>query len=75
MRSAYLDTELMLVIDSPELNAQLRQSARDILDRCRMVTQTGETLGADYVPRDLTGGKQAVYSLLRQLVKPFRCLL
>ena len=24
MRSAYLDTELMLVIDSPEINAQLR---------------------------------------------------
>lgn len=75
MRSAYLDTELMLVIDSPELNAQLRQSARDILDRCRLVTQAGETLGANYVPRDLTGGKQAVYGLLRQLVKPFRCLL
>lgn len=75
MRSAYLDTELMLVIDSPELNAQLRQSAQDNLDRCRLVSQSGEILGENYVPRDLTGGKKALYGLLRQLVKPFRCLL
>lgn len=75
MRSAYLDTELMLVIDSRDLNAQLRQSAQDTLDRCQLVSQAGETLGEDYVPRELTGGKRAVYGLLRQLVKPFRCLL
>ena len=75
MRSAYLDTELMLVIDSPELNTQLRQSAQDNLDRCRLVSQSGETLGENYVPRDLTGGKKAIYGLLQQLVKPFRCLL
>lgn len=75
MRSAYLDTELMLVIDSPELNAQLRQSAQDTLDRCRLVSQEGEVLGENYVPQALTGGKKALYGLLRQLVKPFRCLL
>ena len=75
MRSAYLDTELMLVIDSPELNAQLRRSAQDILDQCRLVSQDQEILGADYVPRPLTGGKEVLYGLLRQLVKPFRPLL
>lgn len=75
MRSAYLDTELMLVIDSPDLNAQLRQSAQDTLDRCRLVSLEGEVLGEDYAPRALTGGKKVLYGLLRQLVKPFRCLL
>ena len=75
MRSAYLDTELMLVIDSPELNAQLRRSAQDNLDQCRLVSQAGETLGEDYAPRDLTRGKEVLYGLLRQVIKPFRCLL
>ena len=75
MRSAYLDTELMLVIDSPDLNAQLRQAAQDTLDRCRLVSLEGEVLGEDYVTRELTGGKKVLYGMLRQLVKPFRCLL
>ena len=38
MRSAYLDTELMLVIDSPALNAQLRQKAAEELEYCRVVS-------------------------------------
>lgn len=75
MRSAYLDTELMLAIDSPALNAQLRRKAEDDLERCRLVSQSGETLGARYVPRDLAGGKELAYGLLRRLIRPFRCLL
>lgn len=75
MRSAYLDTELMLAIDSEGLNAQLRQRAEDDLDHCRLVSAQGETLGAQFVPRELTGGKALVYQVLRRLIIPFRCLL
>ena len=50
MRSAYLDTELMLAIDSEGLNAQLRQRAEDDLDHCRLVSAQGETLGASLSP-------------------------
>lgn len=37
MRSAYLDTELMLVIDSPEINAQLRGVIADYQASSRLV--------------------------------------
>ena len=46
MRSAYLDTELMLAIDSEGLNAQLRQRAEDDLDHCRLVSAQGGDPGA-----------------------------
>lgn len=75
MRSAYLDTELMLVIDSEELNARLRESAREDLEHCRVVSQAGEVLGAQFVPRELGEGKRAGYAVLRRLIRPFRCLL
>lgn len=75
MRSAYLDTELMLVIDSPELNARLRALAGEELEHCRVVSQDGEALGAQFEPRALTGGKRAAYAVLRRLIRPFRCLL
>lgn len=76
MRSAYLDTELMLVIDSAELNAQLREKARQDLEHCRLVTAEGEvTLGAQFVAREMTADKQRFYNVLRVLIRPFRCLL
>ncbi len=75
MRSAYLDTELMLVIDSTALNAQLREKAASDLEYCRVVTLEGETLGSQYEARTLEGTKEQVYTLLRTLIRPFRCLL
>lgn len=75
MRSAYLDTELMLVIDSAELNARLREAAGTELDHCRLVSREGETLGPDFEPRALEGSKRFSYAVLRRLIRPFRCLL
>lgn len=58
MRSAYLDTELMLVIDSPEINAQLRGVIADYQASSRLVRPDGtQTEGTAYVDVPLPGGK------------------
>ncbi len=75
MRSAYLDTELMLVIDSRELNAQLREKAALDLSYCKLVTEEGETSGENYTDLSLSPGKRVIYELLRFAIRPFRCLL
>lgn len=75
MRSAYLDTELMLVIDSAELNARLRQLAGEELTYCNLATAAGETPGANYAPVSPAPAQRLMNQLLRQVIKPIRCLL
>ena len=76
MRSAYLDTELMLVIDSPEINAQLRGFIADYQASSRLVRPDGtQTEGAAYIDAPLPAGKRALYGVLRYLVRPIRHLL
>ena len=76
MRSAYLDTELMLVIDSPEINAQLRSVIADYQASSRLVRPDGtQTEGAAYVDAPLPTGKRTLYGVLRYLVRPIRHLL
>lgn len=75
MRSAYLDTELMLVIDSGELNAQLREKAAVDLSYCRLVTEDAEIAGENYMEQKMPAGKRAAYFFLRIAIRPFRCLL
>ena len=76
MRSAYLDTELMLVIDSPEINAQLRGVIADYQASSRLVRPDGtQTEGTAYVDVPLPAGKRALYGVLRYLVRPIRHLL
>ena len=76
MRSAYLDTELMLVIDSPEINAQLRGVIADYQASSRLVRPDGtQTEGTAYVDVPLPVGKRALYGVLRYLVRPIRHLL
>lgn len=75
MRSAYLDTELMLVIDSAELNAHLRQLAREELSYCNLVTAGEEVPGANYVAISPAPAQRLANQLMRQLIKPIRRLL
>lgn len=75
MRSAYLDTELMLVIDSGELNQQLREKAALDLSYCKLVTEDGEMTGENYIEEQLSGGKRIIYYLLQYAIRPFRNLL
>ncbi len=76
MRSTYLDTELMLAVDSEELNAQLRGDIRQAISASRQVRPDGSVeYGSQYTPVQMSVGKQAAYQVLRVLIRPFRHML
>lgn len=76
MRSVYLDTELMLVIDSPELNAALQEQAEGLREQSRHVSPDGSVEnGAEYRPAEQGLGKKILYGVLRVLILPIRHLL
>jgi phosphatidylserine/phosphatidylglycerophosphate/cardiolipin synthase-like enzyme len=76
MRSTYLDTELMLVIDCPELNQQLRAQYDTMALKCRQVSADGtEAYGAMCEPMELSSGQNIMYHMLRIFLRPFRYLL
>ena len=76
MRSTYLDTELMLVIDSKELNQQIRATEDDYMEKSKEVLADGqETEGAKYEKKLLTWQKKLFYGVLRVIIRPLRQLL
>ena len=76
IRSVYLDTEMMLIIESGELNGQLRSKAEELKEHSRHVYPDGTaTDGAKYDPLEQGVGKKIFYGVLRVLVIPFRHLL
>lgn len=76
MRSVYLDTEMMLRIDSPALNAAIREQAEGLKAMSRHVSPDGTTVdGEDYRPVSQNMGKKALYGILRIVIIPFRHLL
>ena len=76
MRSVYLDTELMLAIRSPQLNAQIRGQIQELQEHSRRMAPDGTiTDGPAYQPREQSLGKQISYGLLRAVLLPFRHLL
>ena len=76
MRSVYLDTELMLAIHSPQLNAQIRGQIQVLKEQSRRMAPDGSiTDGPAYQPREQGLGKQLTYGLLRVVTLPFRHLL
>lgn len=76
MRSTYLDTELMLVIESPELNEQIRATENIYMEKSKEIQSDGqEKEGSLYEKKILNQKKQMFYSVLRIFVRPFRHLL
>lgn len=76
MRSVYLDTEMMLRIDSPALNAAIREQAEGLKSMSRHVMPDGTTTdGANYRPVSQSLGKKAMYGVLRVVIIPLRHLL
>lgn len=76
MRSVYLDTEMMLVIESGELNRQLRSQAEELKEQSRHVYPDGTTVdGEDYEPLEQGIWKKTFYGVLRVVMIPFRHLL
>lgn len=76
MRSAYLDTELMLVVDSAGLNAELRGYMEEIQNGSLLCLDknTYEENPAVTVP-EITGKKSILLKVLRVVTWPIRFLL
>lgn len=76
MRSAYLDTELMLVVESPELNRQLRAYTEELLAESRLcLSETEYDTPEGVTPPVLSAGKGIVLGLLQIVTVPIRYLL
>ena len=76
MRSTYLDTELMLVIDSEKLNQQIHETESDYMEKSKEVLANGqETEGAKYQKKVLNWKKRLYYGVLRIVIRPLRQLL
>lgn len=76
MRSTYLDTELMLVIDSKELNSHIWQIESEYMEKSIEAKADGtETKGKLYIEKELTGNKKTFYRILQVIIRPFRHLL
>lgn len=76
MRSAYLDTELMLLVDCPALNAALREQTEEMMRQSRLVLPGGtETAGAAYIAPERSPFKAALQAVIRSLIRPFRFVL
>lgn len=76
MRSTYLDTELMLVIDSEELNTHIREMCISYEEESIRVQPDGtEIVGEKYKTKELTQKKEWFYEVLKVVIRPFRHLL
>lgn len=76
MRSTYLDTELMLVIDSERLNEEIRNTEDIYMEKSKEVKPDGtETEGIKYKKKVLTPEKKRFYAFLKIIIRPFRHLL
>ncbi len=68
MRSAYLDTEMMLLIDCPALNAILRDEAQQMMYEGKTISPDGVTVtGELYITPKVSATKQVLQSLLTVL--------
>lgn len=75
-RSTYLDTELMLMIDCPELNDMLREDATAKMDMSRHVMPDGtESLGVDFTEKEMPLIRRISSELLKIFSGLFRHLL
>lgn len=76
MRSVYIDTEMMLIIDSEELNSRLRDVTEDLKASSVCVSPDGtETEGQDYEAIEISTGKKITYNIMRAITLPIRHLL
>lgn len=76
MRSTYLDTELMLVIDSEQLNARIRGMADEYMEKSIEIKADGQTtVGPKYKEKQQKTSKRVFYQILRVLIRPIRHLL
>lgn len=76
MRSTYQDTELMLVVDSPELNAEIaKEMETDKTYSRTMEDDETYTYGEYYKEKEMSTGKKIFYAVLRVVTIPIRRFL
>ena len=76
MRSTYIDTEMMLVIESNSINSQLRETAAELMRKSNYVQPDGTTQTGDlYQPVSLSPGKKILTGILRVFSPLFRHIL
>ncbi len=76
MRSVYLDTEMMLLVDCPQLNAALRQETGEMLRQGKIVQPDGSSaVGAEYTAPAVPLFKKVLQAVLRVVIRPFRYVL
>jgi len=76
MRSTYQDTELMLVVDSPELNAEIAKEMETDKTYSRTMEDDGTyTYGEHYKEKEMSTGKKIFYAVLRVVTIPIRRFL
>ena len=76
MRSAYIDTELMLVIDSPELTAHMGAEMQKYEDACLTVTGVDSCVPPEgYTPQEIDRHKKITMTLMRVFLGWSRFLL
>ncbi len=76
MRSTYQDTELMLAVDSMELNAKIAKETENDKTYSRIMGEDGTYIyGEYYKEKEMSLGKKAFYGLLRILTIPIRRFL
>lgn len=76
MRSVYLDTEMMLFIESRELNQALREHAGDLKMASRQAAPDGTVVENEKCQRKELGIREKIfYGILRVIIIPFRHLL
>lgn len=76
MRSTYLDTELMLAVDCPQLNDIIQEEFARDKTYSRIMTPSGEyESGENYHAVDMSLGKKIFYGILRVLIVPLRKFL
>ena len=64
MRSAYIDTEIMLIIDSAEINADMRREMGEYEAKALTVTGEGEVLAPEGMTPQTPSPKQRILTAL-----------
>lgn len=76
MRSTYQDTELMLAVDSKELNKRMRQEIEENKTYSKTIGTNNEYIyGENYIPKKLGIGKKIMYGIFRIITIPVRRFL
>lgn len=76
LRSTYLSTETMAVIDSPELTAQLNQNFQTMLqDSRQLISPTDYIVPDNVVVADVSNLKRGLWRVVGFICQPFRLML